>query len=79
MWHLPLGRNGTRKPLQRLEFVAVAFRKKIELQKLLDSLHTICPKCGRVIEPRELRRVKFKLRICPGCGERFDAKKPRSD
>jgi len=53
-------------------------RKKIDLQKVLASLNTICPKCGRVIEPQEIRRVNFELMICPGCGERFAAQKPRS-
>jgi hypothetical protein len=51
-------------------------RKKIDLKKIIDSLHTICPKCARVIEPHEIRRVNFEEMICPECGERFDAKKP---
>jgi hypothetical protein len=54
-------------------------RKKIDLQKVLASLNTTCPKCGRVIEPQEIRRVNFKLKNCPGYGERFDAKKPRPE
>jgi len=53
-------------------------RKKIDLQKVLASLNTTCPKCGRVIEPQEIRRVNFEEMICPGCGEPFDAKKPRA-
>ena len=52
-------------------------RKKIDLKKVLASLNTICPKCGWVIEPYEIRRVNFEEMVCPGCGERFDAKKPK--
>jgi len=52
---------------------------KIDLQEVLASLNTTCPKCGRVIEPQEIRRVNFEEMICPGCGERFDAKRPRSE
>ena len=52
-------------------------RKKINLQKVLASLNTTCPKCGRVIEPQEIRRVNFEEMICPECSERFDAAKAR--
>jgi len=31
------------------------------------------------IEPAEIQRVNFEEMICPSCGERFDAKKPRSN
>ena len=53
-------------------------RKEIDLQKVLACLNTTCPKCGRVIEPQEIRRVNFEEMICPQCGERFDAKKLRA-
>jgi len=46
-------------------------RKKIDMQKVLACLNTICPKCGRVIEPQEIRRVNFEEMICPECGEAF--------
>ena len=52
-------------------------RKKIDLQSVLACLNTTCPKCGRVIEPQEIRRVNLEEMISPSCGERFDAKKPR--
>jgi len=35
-------------------------RKKINLKKIPDSLQTMCPKCGRVIEPQEIGRVNFE-------------------
>jgi hypothetical protein len=38
--------------------------KKIDYEKVFASLNTTCPKCGRVIEPQEIRRVSWKYRIC---------------
>jgi ribosomal protein S27AE len=49
----------------------VPSRKKIDYEKVFASLNTTCPKCGRVIEPQEIRRVSFEEMICPDCGERF--------
>ena len=46
-------------------------RKKIDYEKVFAALNTTCPKCGRVIEPQEIRRVNFEEMLCPGCGERF--------
>lgn len=50
-------------------------RKKIDLQKVLASLDTICPKCGHRITPPERNRVGWEEIECPACGVRFDAKK----
>ena len=46
-------------------------RKKVNLEKVLASLDTICPKCGKVISPFEVRRIDFQRMECPACGERF--------
>jgi predicted RNA-binding Zn-ribbon protein involved in translation (DUF1610 family) len=43
-------------------------RGKIGLQKVHESLTTTCPKCGRIIQPSEIRRVNFEEMICPECG-----------
>ena len=55
-------------------------RKKVNLQKVLASLNANCPKCGRVIKPNEISRLKFKGMICPACGAIFDPlDKPKPD
>jgi ribosomal protein S27AE len=46
-------------------------RKKINLEKVLASLDTICPKCGKVITPAEVKRIDFERMECPACGEQF--------
>jgi hypothetical protein len=48
--------------------------RKINLEKVLASLDTLCPKCGKVISPAELRRIDFEHVECPACGERFAAR-----
>jgi ribosomal protein S27AE len=53
-------------------------RKKIDLEKVLASLNVTCPKCGRIIPPHEIKRVSWEEILCPECGNRFDAKKARS-
>jgi predicted RNA-binding Zn-ribbon protein involved in translation (DUF1610 family) len=52
-------------------------RGKIDIKKIQASLTTTCPKCGRIIQPSEIRRVNFELMICPECGVRFDAAKTK--
>jgi predicted RNA-binding Zn-ribbon protein involved in translation (DUF1610 family) len=46
-------------------------RKKVNLAKVMASLDTICPKCGKVIKPAEMQRVDFEKMKCPACGELF--------
>ena len=46
-------------------------KQKINLEKVLASMNTLCPKCGRVIQPAEIRRVSFDEIECPECGARF--------
>jgi ribosomal protein S27AE len=46
-------------------------KQKINLEKALASMNTLCPKCGRVIQPAEIRRVSFDEIECPECGARF--------
>jgi predicted RNA-binding Zn-ribbon protein involved in translation (DUF1610 family) len=43
--------------------------RKINLEKVLASLDTICPKCGKVITPAEMQRIDFERMKCPACGE----------
>jgi ribosomal protein S27AE len=52
-------------------------RKKINLEKVLASLDTICPKCGKVITPAEVQRVDFERMKCPACGELFTHGAPK--
>jgi predicted RNA-binding Zn-ribbon protein involved in translation (DUF1610 family) len=45
--------------------------RKINLEKVRASLDAVCPKCGKVITPAEVRRIDFEHIECPVCGERF--------
>jgi ribosomal protein S27AE len=45
--------------------------RKINREKALASLDKVCPKCGHVISPAEVRRVDFERIECPVCGEEF--------
>ena len=51
-------------------------RKKIDLQKVLTSLNTTCPKCGRVIE-QEIVHLNFGPMVCQECGYVFQAREMR--
>ena len=46
-------------------------KQKINLEKVLASLNTLCTKCGYSIPPKEIQRVTFYEVLCPKCGERF--------
>jgi ribosomal protein L37AE/L43A len=46
-------------------------RKKINLEKVRASLDAVCPKCGKLIPPAEVRRIDFEHIECPVCGEQF--------
>jgi ribosomal protein L32 len=46
-------------------------KQKINRGKVQAALNTVCPKCGYVIPPGEIRRIDFELVKCPECGERF--------
>jgi len=59
----------------RLKLATVPSRKKIDMQKVLASLNTPCPKCGHEITPAEIKRVSWTEMECPKCGLRFDAAK----
>jgi len=41
------------------------------LEKVLASLNTVCPKCGFSIAPEKIRRIDSQWIMCPECGERF--------
>jgi Flp pilus assembly pilin Flp/ribosomal protein S27AE len=45
--------------------------RKINLEKVLAALDTVCPKCGKVISPAEVRSIDFEHVECPACGEQF--------
>jgi predicted RNA-binding Zn-ribbon protein involved in translation (DUF1610 family) len=49
-------------------------KQKINLEKVLASLNTVCPKCGCSIAPDKIRRVGYEM-ICPACGAQFQAGK----
>jgi len=46
-------------------------KQKINLEKVLACLDTVCPKCGWRIPPVEVQRIDFARVTCPGCGEKF--------
>jgi ribosomal protein L32 len=46
-------------------------KQKLNLEKVMASLNTVCPKCGCSITPDKIRRIDFQLVVCPDCGERF--------
>jgi len=52
-------------------------KQKINLEKVLASLNTLCPKCGYSIPPERLRRVDFERIKCPECSELFAPQKRR--
>jgi predicted RNA-binding Zn-ribbon protein involved in translation (DUF1610 family) len=60
----------------RIEFPTMP-RGKINLQKILASLNWTCPKCGRVIEPKDIKRVSWDEIECPECGNRFEPKREK--
>jgi ribosomal protein S27AE len=49
--------------------------RKINLEKVLASLTTPCPKCGYAIPPNETRRISFTEMKCPKCQAVFIAGK----
>jgi predicted RNA-binding Zn-ribbon protein involved in translation (DUF1610 family) len=46
-------------------------RKKIDFEKVMASLATLCPHCGYQIPPAELRRISTTQLRCPKCGVTF--------
>jgi DNA-directed RNA polymerase subunit M/transcription elongation factor TFIIS len=34
-------------------------------------MKTVCPTCGRVIEPAEIRSGNFEEMVCPSCSSQF--------
>jgi predicted RNA-binding Zn-ribbon protein involved in translation (DUF1610 family) len=45
--------------------------RKINLEKVRASLDAVCPKCGKLISPAQVRRIDFERIECPECGEQF--------
>ena len=45
--------------------------RKINLEKVQASLDKVCPKCGGLISPAEVRRIDFERIECPVCGEQL--------
>jgi predicted RNA-binding Zn-ribbon protein involved in translation (DUF1610 family) len=52
-------------------------KNKINLEKVMAALNTVCPNCGHVITPAEIQRIDFELMQCPKCAHVFDAAKVR--
>jgi predicted RNA-binding Zn-ribbon protein involved in translation (DUF1610 family) len=46
-------------------------RNKINLEKVLASLYTLCIECGYKIQPSEERRINSDQMRCPKCGAAF--------
>jgi hypothetical protein len=45
--------------------------RKLNLDKVRASLDAVCPKCGGLISPAEVRRIDFERIESPVCGEQF--------
>jgi ribosomal protein L37AE/L43A len=45
--------------------------RKVNLEKVQASLDKLCPKCGKLISPAEVRRIDFERIECPACREQF--------
>jgi ribosomal protein S27AE len=54
----------------------VVRRHKIDRQKVMASLATLCPKCGHAIEPREILRLNGTEIRCPKCSAVFAPEPP---
>jgi predicted RNA-binding Zn-ribbon protein involved in translation (DUF1610 family) len=46
-------------------------RSRTDVNKIRESLVTICTECGHAITPMELVRVDFEHVRCPMCGKEF--------
>jgi predicted RNA-binding Zn-ribbon protein involved in translation (DUF1610 family) len=46
-------------------------KQKINLEKVMASLNTVCPKCGYSITPDKIVRIDSERIACPECGKRF--------
>ena len=51
--------------------------RKINLERVLASFDAVCPKCGGLISPAQVRRIDFERIEWPVCGELF-APSPKS-
>jgi ribosomal protein S27AE len=55
----------------RLPSGPMVTKQKINREKVMDALNTLCPKCGYAIPPGEIRRIDCHRMECPRCGEAF--------
>jgi hypothetical protein len=46
-------------------------KQKINLEKVMAALNTICTKCGYAIPPDRIRRIDSEQIKCSECGQRF--------
>jgi predicted RNA-binding Zn-ribbon protein involved in translation (DUF1610 family) len=46
-------------------------KQKINREKVMAALNTVCSKCGYSIAPEKIRPIDFYIVECPSCGERF--------
>ena len=46
-------------------------KAKINREKVIAALNTVCPNCGYSIPPEKIRRTDSYRVECPSCGERF--------
>jgi len=56
---------------QREKVLGVSRKQKINLEKVLASLDTVCPKCGYPITPDKILRIDSQRIMCPKCNESF--------
>ena len=50
-------------------------RQKINLEKVMASLNTVCPKRGCSITPDKIRRIDSRRVVCPGVRGAFHSQK----
>jgi predicted RNA-binding Zn-ribbon protein involved in translation (DUF1610 family) len=53
--------------------------RKINLEKVRQSLDTVCTLCGYAIPPEQVRRTGYDRVICPKCGKEFVPQKTKQD
>jgi predicted RNA-binding Zn-ribbon protein involved in translation (DUF1610 family) len=53
--------------------------RKINLERVRQSLDTVCTLCGYAIPPEQVRRTGYDRVICPQCGKEFVPQKTKQD
>jgi hypothetical protein len=71
---LRLPRRFSQTQLTAMEWcsaVTMPRKQKLDRERVMASLNTLCPKCGMSITPDRVRRIDFDHVECPACREQF--------